>query len=124
MIVYVALGGIVGTLARYLLQAWIQTRPGVGAFPVGTLVINIVGSLILGFVMRFATGSAVIAPETRGALTVGFCGAFTTMSTFSYETIALLTDGEYVRAGMYAGGTVVGCLSATVLGIALASRML
>lgn len=124
MILYVAIGGIVGTLARYLIQAWVQTRPGVGVFPVGTLVINISGSLILGFVMRFATGSAVITPETRGALTVGFCGAFTTMSTFSYETIALLTDGEYFRAGMYAGGTIIGCLLATVIGIGLASRML
>jgi len=124
MIVYVTLGGIVGTLARYFVQGWLQVRPGIGAFPVGTLVINICGSLIIGFVMRLATGSTLISPETRGALTVGFCGAFTTMSSFSYETIALLTDGEYWRAGVYAGGTVICCLLATVAGIGLASRML
>jgi len=124
MVFYITLGGIVGTLSRYFVQAWLQTRPGVGTFPVGTLAINIAGSLVLGFVIRFATGSIVISPETRGALTIGFCGAFTTMSTFSYETIALLTDGEYWRAGLYAGGTIAGCLVAIVIGIALASRML
>ena len=124
MILFITIGGIVGTLARYFVQGWLQARPAVGAFPIGTLAINISGSLIIGFVMRLATGSTLISPETRGALTIGFCGAFTTMSTFSYETIVLLTDGEYLRAGMYAGGTVIGCLLATVLGIGLASRML
>ena len=101
-----------------------QTRPGVGMFPVGTLAMNVAGSFVLGFVIRFATGSIVISPETRGALTIGFCGAFTTMSTFSYETVALLTDGEYWRAGLYAGGTIAGCLLATVVGIAVASKLL
>ncbi len=60
----------------------------------------------------------------RGGLTIGFCGAFTTMSTFSYETVALLTDGEYWRAGLYAGGTVFGCLVATVAGLAAAEKLL
>ena len=124
MVVYIALGGIIGTLARYVLQGWIQLRPGAGAFPLGTLAINIAGSLALGFIVRFATGSAVVAPELRGGLTIGFCGAFTTMSTFSYETVALLSDGDYWRAGLYAGGTVLGCLLATLAGIALANRLL
>ncbi len=82
-----------GTLARYLVQGVIQTRAG--AFPAGTLAINVAGSLLLGFMVRLATGSTVISPELRGGLTIGFCGAFTTMSTFSYETIALLQDSEY-----------------------------
>src|SRR5712691_992 len=124
MVVYIALGGIIGTLARYVLQGWIQLRPGAGAFPLGTLAINIAGSLALGFIVRFATGSAVVSPELRGGLTIGFCGAFTTMSTFSYETVALLSDGEYWRAGLYGGGTVFGCLLATVAGLALANRLL
>jgi len=123
LIFYIGLGGIAGTLSRYFVQAWLQ-RPAAGSFPVGTLAINVAGSFVLGFVMRFATGSVVIAPETRGALTIGFCGAFTTMSSFSYETVALLSDGEYWRAGLYGGGTIVGCLIATAVGIALAGKML
>ena len=122
MIAYITLGGIVGTLARYLVQGVIQTRAG--AFPAGTLAINIAGSFLLGFIARYATGSTVVSPELRGGLTIGFCGAFTTMSTFSYETIALLQDGEYWRAGWYAGGTIAGCLLATVAGLAVANKLL
>ena len=73
MIAYITLGGILGTLARYLLQGVIQPRGG--TFPAGTLAINIAGSLLLGFIVRFATGSTVISPELRGGLTIGFCGA-------------------------------------------------
>ena len=124
MIVYITVGGIVGTLARWFLQGWIQQRSGLATFPVGTLAINLIGSLIIGFVIRLATGSTIITPELRGGLTIGFCGAFTTMSTFSYESIRLLGDGEYVYAGLYAGGTVIGCLLATVAGLALAGRLL
>ena len=122
MIAYIALGGILGTLARYLVQGALQTRGG--TFPTGTLAINIAGSFLLGFIIRFATGSTVISPELRGGLTIGFCGAFTTMSTFSYESIRLLGDGEYWYAGLYAGGTVLGSLLATVAGLALAGKLL
>lgn len=122
MIAYIAVGGILGTLTRYFVQGLLQTRGG--TFPTGTLAINIVGSFLLGFIMRLATGSTVVSPELRAGLTIGFCGAFTTMSTFSYESIRLLGDGEYWYAGMYAGGTVAGCLLATVLGLALAGKLL
>ena len=123
MLLYISIGGLLGTLARYSLQGWIQTRSA-GAFPVGTLVINLLGSFALGFVIRFATGSVVISPEMRAALTIGFCGAFTTMSTFSYESVALLGLGEYWRAAAYMGGTIVGCLVAVIAGTMVAERML
>jgi CrcB protein len=122
MILVISLGGIAGTLARYWMQGFVQPKGDV--FPWGTLAVNILGSLLLGVIMRLATGAAVISPQMRGGLAIGFCGAFTTMSTFSYETIALLGDGEYWRAGLYAGGTIVGCLTATAFGIALASKLL
>jgi fluoride exporter len=124
VILYIALGGVVGTLARYFLQGWVQQRSGLASFPVGTLAINLVGSFILGFVVRLATGSTIISPDTRAALTIGFCGAFTTMSTFSYESMKLLSDGEYWLAGMYMGGTVIGCLAAVIAGTELAGRVL
>ena len=113
-ILYVALAGVAGTLARYGLQG----------VPAGTLIVNLTGSLAVGFIARYATGSTVISPELRSALTVGFCGAFTTMSTFSYESLELLSRGDYWRAGLYMGGTIVGCLAAVALGSALANKVL
>ena len=124
MLAYIALGGILGTVARYALQGWVQTRVGATTFPLGTLTINLIGSLALGFVIRYATGSTVISPEMRGALTIGFCGAFTTMSTFSYETMTLLRDSQHWYAGLYMGGTMLGCLAAVIAGTALANRLL
>jgi len=122
MILLITLGGIAGTLARYFMQGFVQPRGN--AFPWGTLAVNILGSLLLGLIMRLATGTTIISPQARAGLSIGFCGAFTTMSTFSYETIALMADGEYWRATLYAGGTVTGCLAATAFGIALATKLL
>lgn len=122
-ILYIALGGIVGTLSRYGLEGWIQARTA-SAFPFGTLTVNLAGSLLLGFILRIATGAAVISPDLRAGLTIGFCGAFTTMSTFSYESVALLTDGNYVRAALYMSATILGCVIAVIAGTALASKLL
>jgi fluoride exporter len=124
MIAYITLGGILGTLARYFLQGWVQQRSGLATFPVGTLAINLIGSFILGLVIRLATGSTLVSPDLRAGLTIGFCGAFTTMSTFSYESMKLLGDGEYWYAGLYMGGTVIGCLAAVIAGTQLAAKML
>jgi CrcB protein len=119
---YLALGGLAGTFARYGLQGWAQPRGG--SFPAGTLVVNLVGALLLGFLMRYLLATGLVGPEARAGLTIGFCGAFTTMSTFSYETVALLTDGQYWRATLYLGGTVGGSLAAIVAGMRLANRLL
>lgn len=123
MLAYIALGGLLGAIARYGLQGWIQGRVDT-VFPIGTVLVNLLGSLLLGFVLRYATGSVILSPEWRGGLAIGFCGAFTTMSTFSYETLALLYDGEYWQAALYAGGTLAGCLGAVWLGMILAGRLL
>lgn len=116
-ILYIALAGVAGTLARYGLEGWVRGR-------VGTLAVNLTGSLALGFIIRYATGSIVVSPDVRAALTIGFCGAFTTMSTFSYESMALLWEGDYWRAGLYMGATIAGCLAAIALGTALANKLL
>ena len=124
MLAYIALGGILGTGRPLRASGLDPSRAGPTTFPVGTLTINLIGSLVLGFVLRYATGSTVISPEVRGALTIGFCGAFTTMSTFSYETMTLLRDSQYWHAGLYMGGTILGCLTAVIVGTALANRLL
>ena len=122
-ILYIALGGIAGTLSRYGLEGWIQSRSATG-FPLGTLTVNITGSLLLGFILRIATGTTLITPDVRAALTIGFCGAFTTMSTFSYESVALLNDGDYLRAALYMSVTILGGVAAVMLGAALGNKLL
>jgi CrcB protein len=119
----VAVGGALGCVARYFLASVIQLRAGAG-FPTGTLVVNITGSLLLGFIMRYALQSSAVSPEARLLLTTGFCGGYTTFSTFSYETALLITDREYARAGLYAGVSVFGALIGTFVGFALANRLL
>src|SRR5207247_9816814 len=106
-ILYIALGGVAGTLSRYGLEGWIHSRTSSG-FPLGTLIVNLAGSLLLGFILRLATGAALISPDVRAGLTIGFCGAFTTMSTFSYESVTLPGDGDYLRAAIYLRATILG----------------
>ncbi len=115
-ILYIALAGAAGTLARLGAERVVQGRSA-------TLVVNLVGSLILGFVVHYATRSSAVAPELRSALTIGFCGAFTTMSTFSYESLALVVQGQYARAALYMGATIIGCWGAVLGGMALADRL-
>lgn len=122
-ILYIAFGGIAGTLSRYGLEGWVQSRTTSG-FPLGTMIVNLAGSLLLGFILRLATGAAVISPDVRAGLAIGFCGAFTTMSTFSYESVTLLTDGDYLRAALYMSATILGCVVAVLAGTALASKLL
>jgi CrcB protein len=120
---YVAFGSAVGGVSRFLLSSLIQQRTS-SPFPLGTLLINISGSLLLGFALRYALGSSSVSPEVRALLTTGFCGGYTTFSTFSYETIALVEDGDYRRAALYVGLSVAVALAATVAGMALAREML
>ena len=122
LIWYVALGSAVGGASRFALSNFIQQRAGV--FPVGTLVVNVTGSLALGFLMRYALGSTSVSPETRALLTTGFCGGYTTFSAFSYETIALIQNGDYRRAGTYVVASVVLSIAATFLGIFGANEVL
>ena len=85
-------------------------------FPVGTLGVNLLGSLALGFLMRYTTASAVVSPEMRAGLAIGFCGAFTTMSTFGYESMQLIGDGQFGRAAVYMAATLADTLLAVVAG--------
>jgi CrcB protein len=123
MIWYVALGGAVGSVLRFLLSSVVQQRTG-GPFPHGTLVINITGSLLLGFLLEYALATPAISREVRALLTTGFCGGYTTFSTFSYETIKLVLEGDYRRAGWYLGLSVVLSLLGAVAGLTLAREAL
>ena len=93
----VAVGGATGSVLRYAVATWIQTRSG-GAFPLGTLVVNVSGSILLGSVLRYALSTPAASAEVRALLTTGIIGGYTTFSTFAYETAALLESGSWRRA--------------------------
>lgn len=120
---WVAIGSAAGGVIRFLLGTFIQQKTG-STFPVGTLAINVTGSLVLGFVVRYALATPAISPEIRALLTAGLCGGYTTFSTFSYESAALIEDGAYHRAAWYVGLSVVLSLAATFLGSGLAREFL
>jgi CrcB protein len=122
MLWYIAAGSAAGGVTRYLLGLAIQRATGT-SFPVGTLAINVTGSLLVGFLLRWTTDGTVSA-ETRALLTTGFCGGYTTFSTFSYETIRLVEDGEWARAAAYTVLSVTLSVSAAFVGIVLARRLL
>jgi CrcB protein len=119
----VAIGAALGGVARYYLASAIQQRVG-PTFPWGTLVINVSGGLLLGMLMRYALATPSVSAELRALLTTGFCGGYTTFSTYSYETATLLEDGQYGRAGTYALASVVLALVATFAGFVLARELI
>jgi CrcB protein len=122
MWIFVTVGGATGALARYWLSGWVNAAIA-GFFPIGTLVVNVVGSLLLGFGMQ-AMEAVPVSAEVRTMLTIGFLGAFTTFSTFSYETVTLLRDGDWTRATLYTGLSLVLGLTAVLIGIGVASVLL
>lgn len=94
----VGAGGFAGSLARYLLSAAVVRLVGVGRFPWATLVVNVAGCLAIGLVAGYAEARELAQPELRLFLLIGFFGAFTTFSTFGYETLALLQAGRPLPA--------------------------
>ena len=122
VILMLAVFGAAGTLARYSLQGWVQIRTGAG-FPSGTLVINLVGCFLLGAIGQFSLNHLSVTPEWRTALTIGFLGAFTTFSTFGWETVQMLHDGEWNKMLFYVGGSVLGGVVAVILGMRLGNSL-
>lgn len=116
------LGAGLGGLARYTLGIWTQTVVG-AEFPWGTLLVNVSGSLLLTFLYVLLEGTAG-TPEWRAFLGIGFCGGYTTFSTFTYETVRLLQDGEWQHAMLYIFGSVLLSLTAAILGFRLGSMIL
>lgn len=112
----VMFGGGVGSGARYLLSGWVAERLGAG-WPYGTLAVNLLGSLALGFIAELGARSAAMSLEVRLLLTTGFMGGFTTYSTFNYETLKLLQDGRMGAAALNVGLTLLGALAGAVLGV-------
>lgn len=114
----IAAGGALGAVLRYVLSGWVQGLGGT-RFPWGTLAVNVVGSFALGLLMAGLLEHAVTGSSTRSFWTIGVLGAFTTFSTFSYETIALLSIGDW-SAGIANVAANLGLgLAAALLGLRL-----
>ena len=110
----VGLGGFVGALLRYWISGWIQ---GSGlAFPWGTLGVNFIGSFFLSLLMYLSEMRGMFDEQTRIFLSIGLLGAFTTMSTFSYETFRMIEQKEILLVGLNITGTIVLTLLAVYLG--------
>lgn len=117
-LIFIGAGGFVGSIARYLLSQIIQQN-ATSSFPWGTLVVNVVGSLLIGLFYGLSERGAIGSSEARLFLTVGLCGGFTTFSTFSNENLALLRDGQFSFFAMYAFASVALGLVAVLGGFAL-----
>jgi CrcB protein len=119
---WIALGAVVGASARYFLSTLIA-RDFAMAFPYGTLLINITGSLILGFFLIFSTERALLDPRWRLLIAVGFCGSYTTFSSYAFESFALMEQGRWLLSGINIVGSNVLCLAAVLAGAALARAL-
>src|ERR1700738_2597457 len=108
----IAVGGAAGSLLRYLVGGAVQ-RTSASGFPVGTMFVNVSGCFLIGILLRQFLNMQ-LSPELRAFLIVGFCGGFTTFSTFSAETLGLIEGGEYGRATGYVILSVSLCLGAAV----------
>lgn len=118
----VAVGGATGALARYGASTLFVMWFGRG-FPVGTLVINVVGSFLIGLAYVFLVERSLLSAEWRLGLITGVLGGFTTFSAFSLETVGLLQDNAYLRAVLYVLLSVCLCIGATILAIWLARKI-
>jgi len=122
-IILVLLGGAVGTGCRYGLSLLVYSRVERPTFPYANLIINVSGSFAIGLLAELFDGRALVSPTVRAALLTGFLGGYTTFSSFSYETFALIRDGEWFRATLNAVGSVVLGLAAVWLGVRLAQSL-
>jgi CrcB protein len=118
--IVIFVGGGIGAAGRYWLSGAVHRAGGGGSFPAGTLAVNILGCFLIGVLMVAMEERFLVSPALRLFLTIGVLGGFTTFSSFSYESLALVRDGEVLLGLLNVGGSVVLCLLATYAGTAIA----
>jgi CrcB protein len=119
MILLVAVGGAVGSVARYLMASSIQTATG-WDFPIGTVLVNILGCFLIGILYVLLVARHDPRHELRALLMVGVMGGFTTFSSFSLETVTMAMSGNFAGATLNVVISVAACLMGTILGVTLA----
>ena len=120
-LVAVAAGGMIGAVLRYLVTGWSQALSRSTSFPIGTLVVNLLGCLAIGLLAGWSRDLEAFSSTTRAFLLLGLLGAFTTFSTFGYETVVLLQDGRHLSALTNVATQVIGGLAAVWMGYVLAT---
>jgi CrcB protein len=103
----IGIGGFLGSISRYLLQMMVSARLPL-SFPSGTLVVNLIGSLLIGLFFGYVEQKHWFSPQVRLFLTIGFFGSFTTFSTFAFENLELLREGNYLNFTIYTIASVAG----------------
>lgn len=119
---YMAVGAILGAYCRYWVGAWANARWGTD-FVYGTLLINLIGSFVLGFFLTMNLERNLFTPNARFLVAVGWCASFTTYSTFSWDTFRYIQQGNLSLAFLNMGATLLGCLVATWAGV-VAGRLI
>lgn len=117
--IWIALGAVAGASARYSLSLLIARRFPT-AFPYSTLLINITGSLVVGFFLVFSAERVLLDPRWRLLVVIGFCGSYTTFSSYAFESFALMEQGQWLLTGINMVGSNLLCLAAVVAGAAIA----
>jgi CrcB protein len=123
LVLLVALGGALGSVARWLVSGWVQRLAPSSTFPWGTFAVNAAGSFAIGLLMVLALERALISPATRVFLVTGILGGFTTFSAFSWESLALVRDAQWPAALAYMLGSLVVGFAAAFAGAAIATRL-
>jgi CrcB protein len=118
-ILIVVIGGFVGSVSRYLIQNAVVNK-FITVFPLGTFAINIIGSLIIGIIFGLADRYQFMTQEWRLLLAIGFCGSFTTFSTFAFENLQMIKDGNYYQLFWYISLSLVLSVALVWLGFILA----
>lgn len=123
-ILLVALGGAVGSAARFKLSGWVLHHASNWRFPAGTFAVNVIGCFVAGLLAGLAVKQELFTPEARVFLFTGLLGGFTTFSAFGYETFMLLTGGQFGRAGLNVALSVGLGLASIWVGYRLAEHWL
>ena len=121
-IMVIGIGGFIGANVRYWLSLWAAETFG-NRFPWGTLIINVSGSLILAVFVAYAFNHTTLDPRLRLLLAVGFCGAYTTFSTYAVDSVALIQAGDWMGGLSNIIVTNVVCIISVIIGLILGSRL-
>lgn len=118
----IAIGGALGSIARFWVTSAISSRMGI-RFPYGTLIVNLSACLVIGFTLTYMGKRVDLVPGWRFLLPIGFIGAYSTFSTYEWETLSTLRSGAFVLAALYAGGSLILGLIAVWAGSAIAEAL-